>query len=105
MARADHPDSAGSQFFFCLSRDGTARLDGQYCAFGYAVDGAATIRAIAEVELTDVSTGRPENPPVILEAVVVAAPPRVPGTGRPDRPVSETRSGPPPATQPDRKPR
>ena len=105
MARADDPDSAGSQFFFCLSRDGTARLDGQYCAFGNAVDGAATIRAIAEVELADVSTGRPQDPPVILAAVVVNAPPRTPGTGRPDRPVSETRSGPPAETRPRRKPR
>jgi len=105
MARGDDPDSAGSQFFFCLSRDGTARLDGQYCAFGYAVDGAATIRAIADVELADVSAGRPQDPPVILRAVVVAAPPRTPGTGRPDRPVSETRSGLPAETQPQRKPR
>ena len=39
MARSDDPDSNGSQFFICLSREGTARLDGQYCAFGYAVDG------------------------------------------------------------------
>ncbi len=105
MARADDPDSAGSQFFFCLSRDGTARLDGQYCAFGYAVDGAATIRAIAEVELADVAAGRPADPPVILEAVVVAAPPRDPGTGRPDRPVSKAWSGSPAETQPQRKPR
>ena len=105
MARADDPDSAGSQFFFCLSRAGTARLDGQYCAFGEAVDGAGTIRAIADVELADVSTGRPAEPPVIIEALLVPAPPRIPGEGRPDRPLAETRPHPPAATQPDRVPR
>jgi peptidyl-prolyl cis-trans isomerase B (cyclophilin B) len=88
MARADHPDSAGSQFFFCLSRAGTARLDGQYCAFGYAVDGAATIQAIAAVDLADVSRGLPVDPPVILEAILVPSPPRIPGQGRPDQRVS-----------------
>ncbi|MHC4304910.1 MAG: peptidylprolyl isomerase [Planctomycetota bacterium] len=87
MARADHPDSAGSQFFICLSRAGTARLDGQYCAFGYAVEGAGTIRAIAAVELADVAAGRPVDPPVITRAVLVPAPPRTPGAGRPDEPV------------------
>ena len=32
MARAQHPDSAGSQFFICTADD--AFLDGQYAAFG-----------------------------------------------------------------------
>jgi peptidyl-prolyl cis-trans isomerase B (cyclophilin B) len=105
MARADDPDSAGSQFFFCLSRAGTARLDGQYCAFGEAVDGARAIRAIAEVELADVATGRPAEPPVILKATLVPAPPRIPGEGRPDRPLAEKRPHPPVETQPDRVPR
>ena len=63
MARADHPDSAGSQFFFCLSREGTARLDGQYCAFGYAVEGAETIAKTADVEIEDVAAGKPTTPP------------------------------------------
>jgi len=82
MARADDPDSAGSQFFICLSREGTARLDGQYCAFGQAMDGAETIRAIAEVELADVAAGRPVDPPVIVEARLVPAPARAPGEVR-----------------------
>ncbi|HWB19633.1 MAG TPA: peptidylprolyl isomerase, partial [Phycisphaerales bacterium] len=42
MARSDDPDSAGSQFFICLSREGTSRLNGQYCSFGYVIDGAKT---------------------------------------------------------------
>jgi peptidyl-prolyl cis-trans isomerase B (cyclophilin B) len=88
MARADHPDSAGSQFFIGLSRQGTARLDGQYCAFGHAVAGAETIRAIAAVELADVARGRPLEPPVIRSMTLVPAPPRRPGHGRPDTRVA-----------------
>lgn len=88
MARSDDPDSNGSQFFICLSREGTARLDGQYCAFGYAVDGAPVIKSIAEVELADIRAGRPKEPPVINDAELVPAPPRTPGKGRPDERVT-----------------
>jgi peptidyl-prolyl cis-trans isomerase B (cyclophilin B) len=87
MARSDPPDSAGSQFFFCLSREGTARLDWQYCAFGWAVDGAETILRIADAEIEDLTTGRPKVLPRVIEAELVPAPPRVPGRGRPDRRV------------------
>lgn len=87
MARADDPDSAGGQFFICLSREGTQHLDTQYCAFAYAVLGAQTIRSIAEVELADVATGRPIVPPVIESARLIPAPSRIPGHGRPDRKV------------------
>ncbi|MHC4948058.1 MAG: peptidylprolyl isomerase, partial [Planctomycetota bacterium] len=92
MARDVAPDSAGSQFFIGLSRAGTARLDGHYCAFGQVVEGADTIRAIADVEIDlqagGVAIGRPVSPPVIERAEVVDAPPRLPGRGRPDEPVS-----------------
>jgi cyclophilin family peptidyl-prolyl cis-trans isomerase len=94
MARDDHPDSAGSQFFIALSREGTRHLDGQYCAFGYAVDGAKAIRAIADVELADTAKGRPAKPPVIVRAELVAAPPRTPGVGRPDAKVEDEISAP-----------
>lgn len=104
MARDVAPDSAGSQFFICLSRQGTARLDGHYCAFGYAVEGTETIRAIAAVELADPAAGRPVAPPVIERAELVAAPPRRPGEGRPDTPLVEAEP-PPPEPQPDRVPR
>lgn len=89
MARDTPPDSAGSQFFICLSRAGTAALDGSYCAFGYAVDGAETIQAIASVELADISQGRPVDPPVITSVTLMDSPPRTPGLGRPDKPLSE----------------
>ncbi|MFO0828022.1 MAG: peptidylprolyl isomerase [Phycisphaerales bacterium] len=88
MARNDAPDTAGSQFFFCLSREGTARLDHQYCAFGWAVDGADTIVAIADGEIADLKSGRPKEPVLVREAELVPAPPRTPGKGRPDARVT-----------------
>jgi peptidyl-prolyl cis-trans isomerase B (cyclophilin B) len=107
MARSDHPDSAGSQFFICLSREGTARLDGQYCSFGYAVDGAATIKAISEVQLADVAAGRPVDPPVIESVELAPAPPRTPNRGRPDSRITADSESPPvvPQTRPGRVPR
>jgi peptidyl-prolyl cis-trans isomerase B (cyclophilin B) len=88
MARSDDPDSNGSQIFICLSREGTARLDGQYCAFGYAVDGAPAILAIAQTKLADVKSGRPEKPPLIKNAELVPSPPRTLNHGRPDARVT-----------------
>ncbi len=75
MARADEPDSAGSQFFLCLSREGTARLDGQYCAFGYAIEGAAELRALADVQIQDAANGRPVIPPRLIRVELVPATP------------------------------
>ena len=45
MARANHPDSASSQFFI-VHADSTF-LDGQYAAFGHVVEGMETVDAIA----------------------------------------------------------
>ncbi len=87
MARDLPVDSAGSQFFICLSRAGTAALDGHYCSFGYAISGAETIQAIASVELDDVARGIAVDPPAIHVAQLVPAPGRTPGIGRPDRPL------------------
>ena len=87
MARDLPVDSAGSQFFICLSRAGTAALDGHYCSFGYAISGAEAIQAIAGVELDDVARGIAVDPPVIQVAELVPAPGRTPGIGRPDQPL------------------
>lgn len=76
MARSGDPDSGGSQFFVCLSREATAQLDGAYTTFGQAVSGAETIVAIAS---TPVNGERPINPPAIKTAKLVDAPPY--GTG------------------------
>ena len=46
MARAMHPDSAGSQFFI-MHKD-SPHLDGQYAAFGKVVEGMENVNKIAE---------------------------------------------------------
>lgn len=84
MARSDWPDSAGSQWFVGLSRQATARLDGQYCAFGYAVKGADAIMRISDGEIADPATGRPKTPETVTRAFIVLAPAWTPGVGRPD---------------------
>ena len=48
MARAGHPDSAGSQFF--VMHDDADYLDGQYAAFGKVIEGMETVDAIAETK-------------------------------------------------------
>ena len=45
MARSQHPDSAGSQFFI-MHEDGEF-LDGQYAAFGKVLEGMDVVDAIA----------------------------------------------------------
>ena len=48
MARAQDPDSAGSQFF--IMHADAPYLDGQYAAFGKMTDGFETLDAIAETD-------------------------------------------------------
>ncbi len=77
MARGDDPNSAGSQFYFSLSRQGTARLDGQYCTFAGVVDGWDAMDRLAKSEIADASSGRPRQPPLLQKVEVVPAQPRV----------------------------
>lgn len=99
MARADDPHSAGSQFFVALGREACARLDGQYCAFGYVVDGARAVDAIAASPVGNAATGRPERPPAIRRATLVDAPARVPGTDRRASRIAQKASAERPAQQ------
>lgn len=46
MARAMHPDSAGSQFF--IMHKNSPHLDGQYAAFGKVTEGMDVVNKIAE---------------------------------------------------------
>ena len=48
MARSNHPDSAGSQFFIMVAD--TPHLDGQYAAFGIVTEGMETVDRIVSVE-------------------------------------------------------
>ena len=57
MARAMHPDSAGSQLF--VMHADAPHLDGQYAAFGRVVEGLDVVDRIASVE-----TGRQDRPVV-----------------------------------------
>ena len=66
MARAQHPDSAGSQFFI-MHKD-APHLDGSYAAFGKVIEGMETVNAIAETK-TDFSN-RPRTPQVIKDMTV-----------------------------------
>lgn len=52
MARAQHPDSAGSQFF--IMHKAAPYLDGQYAAFGKITEGMDVVNKIASVR-TDFS--------------------------------------------------
>lgn len=74
MARKpDDPNSASSQFFICLSREGCASLDGRFTAFATVVRGEATIATIAA---TPTGTGgRPVDPPMLRRAYAIDAPP------------------------------
>lgn len=47
MARSQHPDSAGSQFF--VMHQASPHLDGQYAAFGKVTEGIEVIDNIASV--------------------------------------------------------
>ena len=52
MARAMHPDSAGSQFF--IMHKPAPHLDGSYAAFGKITEGMDVVNKIAETD-TDYS--------------------------------------------------
>ena len=52
MARAMHPDSAGSQFF--IMHKNSPHLDGAYAAFGKVIEGMENVNKIAETR-TDYS--------------------------------------------------
>ena len=48
MARAMHPDSAGSQFF--IMHKAAPHLDGSYAAFGKVIEGMGVVNKIAETD-------------------------------------------------------
>ena len=66
MARAMHPDSAGSQFF--IMHQDAPHLDGSYAAFGHVVNGIEVVDEIANVA-TDWND-KPRTP-VVMEKVEI----------------------------------
>ncbi len=67
MARAGHPDSAGSQFF--IMHADAPYLDGNYAAFGEVVEGIETVDEIAAVQ-TDFND-RPRTPQVMKTVEII----------------------------------
>lgn len=66
MARAMHPDSAGSQFF--IMHKNSSHLDGQYAAFGKVIEGIETVDAIASTK-TDWND-KPKTPQIMKKVTV-----------------------------------
>ena len=66
MARAMHPDSAGSQFF--VMHETSPHLDGAYAAFGQVIEGQDIVDKIAETA-TDYSD-KPLEPQVMKKVTV-----------------------------------
>lgn len=66
MARAMHPDSAGSQFF--IMHKAAPHLDGAYAAFGKVTDGLDVVNKIAE---TDTDWNDAPLDPQIIRTITV----------------------------------
>jgi peptidyl-prolyl cis-trans isomerase B (cyclophilin B) len=74
MARSQHPDSAGCQFFICL--DDASFLDGQYTAFGKLLAGDDVLKKIGDVETKMDRNGREKSTPterVIIEKISIVS--------------------------------
>jgi peptidyl-prolyl cis-trans isomerase B (cyclophilin B) len=72
MAKAEPPDSAGSQFFIMLGTD--LGLDGKHTAFGRVVEGLNVLDRLAAVELVSRSDGKPPSKPLdppVIQAVEI----------------------------------
>ncbi|MDZ4829467.1 MAG: peptidylprolyl isomerase [Phycisphaerae bacterium] len=66
-ARSAHVDSAGSQFFVCLTRENCQHLDKQYTAFGKVTSGMDVVNKIAATPLKDSRSGTPTKPPKMVK--------------------------------------
>jgi peptidyl-prolyl cis-trans isomerase B (cyclophilin B) len=60
MARSQHPDSAGSQFFVCLA---TADfLDGKYTGFGEVIKGDDVLGKLGDIPTVQSNSGEKSKP-------------------------------------------
>ena len=60
MARSSDPDSAGSQFFICLTRERCRHLDGEYTAFGKVTQGMDVVESLGSLK-ADPRSGAPKG--------------------------------------------
>ncbi len=67
MARANDPDSAGSQFF--IMHENGFFLDGQYAAFGRVISG---MEAVDEIANTKTGAGDKPKTPQVIKSVTVS---------------------------------
>ncbi len=67
MARAQDPNSAGSQFFI-MHKD-SPHLDGEYAAFGMVIEGMEVVDAIASAP-RNMMTNKPKKPQVMASVTV-----------------------------------
>ncbi len=68
MARSADPDSAGSQFFICLTRERCRHLDREYTAFGQVTEGMDVVETLAKTDV-DPRSGTPKGKPPTLSGV------------------------------------
>jgi len=69
MARANDPDSAGSQFF--IVHQDSAHLNNKYAAFGKVTSGLDVVDELAKTPVTDNNgTVEPKNMPVIKSITI-----------------------------------
>jgi len=69
MARSQHPDSAGSQFFITLKD--TAFLDDNYAVFGHAIDGLDVVKALGDTPIRGGQDGPPTEELLINKITIV----------------------------------
>ncbi len=67
MARSRDPNSAGSQFFICLTRAQTAQLDNKYTVFGKVIKGLDVVDKIAEFRRDPSNPNDRTKPTVTLQ--------------------------------------
>ena len=70
MARAQHPNSASSQFF--IVHEDSVFLDGQYAAFGYVTEGMDVVDAICtEAQPTDGNGSIAKEAQPVIETITI----------------------------------
>lgn len=74
MARAQHPDSAGSQFFICL--EPAPFLDGQYTAFGRLIAGEDVLLKIGDTPTRMGRSGEKSEPTETVAVISIRIVPR-----------------------------
>ena len=73
MARSSDPNSAGSQFFICLTREKCQHLDREYTAFGKVISGMDAVQKIGSTPVNSRS-GTPTGEAPRMTAVRVDEP-------------------------------